>query len=98
MDRRLISAISPGHAGEVSGDGMGGVPVEVGLSHVLPHGGAGVGVTHGVLHVPQGDAADESGRREGEPEAVMLTGGSMPMVWASRVRSLRLVTCVRRGC
>ena len=40
-----------GHAGEVGGDGVGGVAVEVGSAHVVAQGGAGVAVPHGVLHV-----------------------------------------------
>src|SRR5664279_5497671 len=39
------------HAGQVRGDAVGGVPVEVGSGHVIADGGAGVGVAHRVLHV-----------------------------------------------
>ena len=49
---------------------MGGVLVEVGLGHVVADGGAGVGVAHGVLHVPDADAGDKSGGAEGPAQAV----------------------------
>jgi hypothetical protein len=58
------------HSGEVGGDGVGGVPVEVGAGHVVAQGGAAVGVPHGVLHVPQRDAADESGGAERPAQGV----------------------------
>jgi hypothetical protein len=46
---------------------MGGVPVEVGLGHVVAHGGAWVGVAHGVLHVADADPGDQAGGAEGAP-------------------------------
>ena len=42
-----------GHAGEVGGDTVGGVPVEVGAGHVTADGRASVGVPHRALRVPQ---------------------------------------------
>jgi hypothetical protein len=36
--------LSGAHAGEVGGDGVGGVAVEVGLGHVVLHGGARCGL------------------------------------------------------
>jgi hypothetical protein len=44
------------HAGQVGRDGVGGVTVEVSPGHVVAHGGARVGVAHGVLHVADADA------------------------------------------
>lgn len=44
---------------------MGRVPVEVGLRHVVAKGRPRVGVPHGVLHVPDGDASDEASGAEG---------------------------------
>ncbi len=44
--------LADGHAGEVGGDAVGGVAIEVGPGHVVADGGSGLGVAHRVLHVP----------------------------------------------
>ena len=65
-----LLGLPDGHAGEVGGDGVGGVAVEVGAAHVVAQGGAGVAVPHGVLHVAQRDAGDQPGGAEGPAQAV----------------------------
>ena len=60
------------HAGEVGGDGVGGVPVEVGLGHVVAHGGPRVGVAHGALHVADAGARYQSGGAEGPASDVEI--------------------------
>ena len=68
--KRQVRASAGAHAGEVGGDGVGGVAVEVGLGHVVAHGGARVGVAHGVFYVADADAGDQSGCVEGPAQAV----------------------------
>ena len=62
--------LSDGHAGEAGGDRVGGVPVKVGAAHVVPQGGPGVAVPHGVLHVAERDAGDQAGGAARPAEAV----------------------------
>jgi len=71
VDLDVAAGASAGaHAGEIGGDGVGGVSGEVGLGHVVAHRGAWVGVAHRLLHVPDGDPGDEAGRAEGAPQPV----------------------------
>jgi hypothetical protein len=48
------------------------VAVEVGLGHVVAHGGARVGMAQGVLHVADADAGDQSGGAEGAAQALRV--------------------------
>jgi hypothetical protein len=45
------SQFLPGGTGDVSGDDVGGVPVQGSSGPVVSHGGSGIGVRGGFLHV-----------------------------------------------
>lgn len=51
--------LSDGHAGQVGGGAVGGVPVEVRAGHVVADGGPGVGMPHRVLLVTERHPPDQ---------------------------------------
>ena len=55
---------------------MGGVPVKVGAGHVVADGRARVGVSQGVLHVPQRHPADQARGAEGPAQRVRARCGA----------------------
>jgi len=57
---RAMKTFARGHRDRVwaGGDGLRFMAVEVGLGHVVAHGGARVGVAHRVLHVGNADTGD----------------------------------------
>ena len=57
---------SPGGAGEVSGDDVGGVPIETATGAVVSDGGPGIGVGGGFLHVAERHAGHSLGRRRSQ--------------------------------
>ena len=59
------SRLLPGGSGDEGGDDVGGVPVQRDPGPVVAHGGSGVGVGGGFLHVPERHACVE--RRGDEP-------------------------------
>ena len=64
------SRLLPGGASEVGGDDVGGVPVQTAAGAVVSHGGAGIGVGGGFLHVPERDPGVERGGDERVPKRV----------------------------
>jgi hypothetical protein len=53
----------PGGTSEIGGDDVGGMPVETAAGAVVTHGGPGIGVRGGFLHVTERHADVETGRR-----------------------------------
>jgi hypothetical protein len=43
--------VLPGGTGDISGDNVGGVPVETAAGAVVSHGGPGISVGGGFLHI-----------------------------------------------
>jgi hypothetical protein len=60
--RRSVSAAG---AGEECGHDVGGVPVERDPGAVVAHGGAGVGVASGLLHVAERHTSVQGGGDDG---------------------------------
>jgi hypothetical protein len=60
----------PGRSGKVGGDDVGRVLVEAAAGAVISHGGPGIGVRGGFLHVPERDAGVEGGRDERVPQGM----------------------------
>ena len=86
-----MCSLAGAHAGEVGGDGVGSVPVKVGLCHVAAHVGARVGVAHGVLHVADADAATNPVVQKVRRRPCGLIGWAMPAAPATLV-SARLAS------
>ena len=64
------SSFLPGGTGEAGRDDVGHVPVEAAASTVVSHGGAGIGVRGGFLHVAQRDPSVQRGGDERVPQGV----------------------------
>ena len=62
-------ALSRG-SGDVGGDDVGGVPVQTAAGAVVSHGGAGISVGGGFLHVPKRDPGVQRGGDERMPQRV----------------------------
>jgi len=64
------SQFLPGGTGDVSGDDGGGVPVQGSSGPVVSHGGSGIGVRGGFLHVAQPDPGVQRRGDERVPQRV----------------------------
>ena len=66
-DRWFTKTLQPDHPAPGH---VGGVPVQAGTRAVIPHGGAGIGVGGGVLHVAERDAGIQRRGDERVPQRV----------------------------
>ena len=62
------SQFLPGGTSDVSGDDVGGVPVQGSSGPVVSHGGAGIGVRGGFLHIAQRDPSVQRGGDKRVPQ------------------------------
>jgi len=63
-------SVLPGGTSDIGGDDVDGVPVQTAAGAVVSHGGPGIGVRGGFLHVPQRDPGVQRGSDERVPQRV----------------------------
>ncbi len=66
-------SVLPGGTSDIGGDNVGGVPVQTAAGTVISHGGPGIGVRGGFLHIPQRHPGVQRRGDERMPQKLLLS-------------------------